>query len=194
MTDSLERLAPAILLLLIALILARTGVGFLRFLRRRRSLREFAAARGWTFHSVLKSDARPPYTRLHELRRTVLLWNVLEGQWNGHAIAAFDRKPRRRLMFTGVLVTSGGRMRSIRADWDAVRHARSRPDLFGPRTTERLAGGPRLFLEADDNVLYVTAGDALDGASLGHLLDLATAIAAAMIEDAGRPRAPVTTG
>jgi hypothetical protein len=46
---------------------------------------------------------------------------------------------------------------------------------------------PPSLLEADDNVLYVTAGDALDGATLGHLLDLATATAAAMIEDAERP-------
>jgi hypothetical protein len=117
MTDSVERLAPAILLLLIALVLLRAGVGLVRLLRRRHSLREFAAAHGWAFHSVLRSNARPPYTRLSELRRTVLLWNVVEGHWNGHAAAAFERQRRRGVMFTGVLVTVGGRMRSLRADW-----------------------------------------------------------------------------
>jgi hypothetical protein len=185
--------APAILVLLIALISARAGVGLMRFLRRRRSLQAFAAAHGWTFHSVLRSDARPPYTRLRELRRTALLWNILEGQWNGHAVAIFDRKPRRRILFTGVLVTVGGRMRSLHADWDAVRHAGSRPDLFGSLTTELLTSGPPLLLEADDNVLYATAGDARDGATLGDLLDLATGIATAMVAEAERAPAISTS-
>ena len=192
MTDFPDWAAPAVLLLLIALASAQAGVGFMRFVRRRRSLQAFAAARGWSFHTVLPSGARPPFTRLRELRRTVLLWNVLEGQWNGHAVATFERKPRRRVLFTGVLVTVGRRMRSLRADWDAVRHARSRPDLFGPLTTERLTGGPALLLEADDNVLYVTAGDARDGETLGHLLDLATPLATAMVEDAEGAPAPST--
>lgn len=186
MTDFPDWGAPAILFLLVGLVSAGAGMGVMRFMRRRRSLQAFAAGRGWRFHTVLRSDARPPYTRLRELRRTVLLWNIVEGHWNGHAVAVFERKPRRRVLFTGVLVTVGGRMRSVRADWNAVRHARSRPDLFGRLTTERLALGPALRLEADDNVLYVTAGDARDGATVGHLLDLATAIADAMVEDAER--------
>ena len=80
-----------------------------RALRRRRAFRDFAAARHLQFVGTIPSDARAPYTRIDKVRRAVLLWNVIEGQWDGLPVRLFDmpeRFPRGRRT-TAILVTVG---------------------------------------------------------------------------------------
>jgi len=74
------------------------------WLKRRASLREFAATHGFRYRGTLASDKYEPYKWFGYVGRAVLLYNVMEGRWNDFDVALFDFGMRRGTC-TGVIVS-----------------------------------------------------------------------------------------
>ena len=150
-----------------------------RALRRRRAFRDFAAARHLQFAGTIPSDARAPYTRIDKVRRAVLLWNVIEGQWDGLPVRLFDmpeRFPRGRRT-TAILVTVGD-----------ILHR-------GAEAERAITAIPKVRIETNFDVVCVSPMRQLEAAELATWLSSAVTIARAMERDAkAEARPDASTG
>ncbi len=140
----------------------RTG----RALQRRRAFRDFAAAQHLQFAGTIPSDARAPYTRIEQVRRAVLLSNVVEGLSDGLPIRLFDMPSRHGPRWTVVLVTVEGTLRR------------------GAGAERVIAAGPTALIETNLDVLCVSPQRRLDASEFAAWLTFATALATAMERDA----------
>ena len=142
-------------------------------LRRRRAFREFAAAQHLRFVGTIPSDARAPYTRIGRVRWAVLLWNVMEGQWDGLPIHVFDMPTERRSPpWTMVLVIVEGTLRR------------------GAGAERAIAAGPAALIETNLDVLCASPRRRLDTSELAAWISFATTLAKAMERDA-KEAAPI---
>ena len=124
------------------------------------------------FVGTIPSDARAPYTRIERVRWAVLLWNVMEGQWNGLPIRLFDMPRGRALGWTMVLVTVEGTLRR------------------GAGAERAIAAEPAALIETNLDVLCVSPRRPLDASELAAWLSFATRLARAMERDA-KEEAPI---
>lgn len=156
--------------------------------QRRRAFQDFAAAQHLEFVGTIPSDARSPYTRFGLVRWAVLLFNVLEGQWDGLPICLFDMPHERRSPhWTTILVTVEGTLRrgagaeraiaSEAPGW--VRLRDSAVDVLIETSAE-----PSLKLTRGLDVLCVSPRRLLDASELAAWLSFATTLAKAMERDA----------
>jgi len=160
--------APWLGMIVISSPLWLLGLYLLRqALQRRRAFKAFAAARQLEFVGTIASDARAPYTRFRLVRRQVLLWNVIEGRWDGLPIHLFDtRRGRRSSDLTMVIVTVEG-------------------ELHRGRATEGvIAAGPAALIETNVDALCVWPDRRLTPSELAAWLSFATTLAKAMERDA----------
>jgi hypothetical protein len=162
--------APWVGVFLLSLPLWPFGLWGLRKSRaRRRAFQDFAAARNFRFVGTILSDVRAPYTRLRGVRAQGMLRHVVEGQSNGLSIYLFDGQPQSRSyppFGTMVLVTVEGKLRR------------------GTAAERTIASGPAALIEADIDVLLVSAERYLDASELSAWLWFATTLAKAMERDA----------
>jgi hypothetical protein len=135
-------------------------------LQRRRAFQAFAAARQFQFLGTIASDARAPYTRFHQVKRAVLLSNVVEGQAEGVPVRVFDMPTGGTLRWTMILVTVEG-------------------TLLRGTEAERLiaAGPPAALIEANLDVLGVSPKRPLAPSELSTWVAFAIALAKAMERD-----------
>lgn len=139
-------------------------------LQRRRAFRDFAKAHRLEFVGIIPSDKRAPHTRIELVRWAVLLWHVVEGQWDGLPVSVFDMPSRGGSPWTMALVTVEGTLRR------------------GAYAEAVIAARPALSIQIEFDVLCVSAMQRLDVAELGALLAFATALAKAMERDAEEAR------
>jgi hypothetical protein len=135
-------------------------------LHRRRAFRDFAEAQQLEFVGIIPSDKRAPYTRIKLVRWAVLLWNVVEGQWDGLPIYLFDMPRNRSSTWTMVLVTVDGTLRR------------------GAAAERAIAPGPSALIETNLDVLCISPRRRLDVSELAEWLSFATTLAKAMERDA----------
>ena len=155
-------------------------------LRRRRAFREFAAARHLRFVGTIPSDARAPYTRIGRVRWAVLLWNVMEGQWDGLPIYVFDMPTERRSpSWTMVIVIVEGTLRRGAGAERAIAAGLPRGSLGEGQ-------GPAALIETNLDVLCVSPRRKLDTSELAAWISFATTLAKAMERDA-KEAAPIDT-
>src|SRR4051812_42046898 len=101
------------------------------WVKRRGRMREVASAAGVRFRGTLPSDKYDPYKRFRWVRRSVLLYNVIEGRWDGFDIAIFDYYASRGTTSTGVII-------SLATDSSSVTVTPGAPtDGLGPRTVSQ---------------------------------------------------------
>ena len=137
-----------------------------RALQRRRTFRDFAAARHLEFVGTVASDARAPYTRIDRVRRAVLLSNVIEGQWDGLPVRVFDMSKGRRMGQTTVILLTVE---------DILRR--------GAEAERAIAAGPQALIETNLDVLCVSPKRPLDAAELATWLSFAATVGKAMERD-----------
>lgn len=89
------------------LVLVVVSFAVIRFgpqLKRRASLRGFAASHGLRYRGTLPSDKYEPYKSFYDVCSAVLLFNVMEGSWDDFDVALFDFSRGGRTC-TGVIVS-----------------------------------------------------------------------------------------
>ena len=135
-------------------------------IRRRRERQDFAAERRLRFLGTIASDARPPYTNFTQVRRSVLLSNVMEGEADGLPVRLFDLNPGYSPRWTAILVTVEGRLHR------------------GARAEGLIAGKTEALIETNLDVLFVSPKRLLAAAELSPWLAFAIELAKALEEDA----------
>ena len=173
-------------LLIIALVPA---VLLRRWTSRRAALRRVAAAHGLTFRGLLPSDTYTPYTRFEDVRRGVLLDNVMEGRWNGFDVAVFDlpRRTQKRIGAIVALPRDGTRFQVLRSpnqtwvgtvpahseEWTVVNEGL--PDV-GPETVVREAftGSAAAGIGVRTAALLRTNGEISVETNVGYAFVLST--------------------
>src|SRR5215471_18610695 len=83
-------LSPLVAIIIFGTICGVAVYVFARWLARRTALRDFARAHALQYRGVLPSDKYVPYTQFYSVRNGMLLYNAMEGMWDGFAIALFD--------------------------------------------------------------------------------------------------------
>lgn len=186
---------------------------FARWLARRTALRDFARAHALQYRGVLPSHKYVPYTQFYSIRSGVLLYNAMEGIWDGFAIALFD-VPLRGGPGTSAIVTvphdctqfevipdalnpprtaigqrSGNWSRVTLPHTDlpgvVVREATegSAAEAIGPRTVALIRDGLPARLETNCGYLLVNAVRVIAPDDLPGFLRFATAAARALQAD-----------
>ena len=161
-----------------AAVLALVGypvVRFARWLKRRSTLREFAATHGLRVRGMLPSDKYEPYRRFRKVRQAVLLYNVMEGHWKDFEIALFDFP--RQGTWTGVIVSVPNDHTQFEAG----------PGLAAPRVGSRTAAAlrsdPSMFAETQVGYLYASPQRLVGVDALPELLGFALTVARALNDD-----------
>jgi hypothetical protein len=137
-------------------------------LMRRRAYRDFAEARHLKFAGVIPSDARAPYTRIPLVRSAVLLFHVVEGEWDGLPIRLFEMPWGRR----------GG------SDWTTIIVAVEGRLHPGPETERVIAARPEVAIRTNLDVLCLSPGRRLVASEFADWLSYTVALAKAMEHDA----------
>jgi hypothetical protein len=111
LTDFLRVLSPDPLAAVFYAVGLTTGaimivVWLRRAIRQRRGFRRFAAAHNLKFAGTRASDAEQPFTLFERVRTSVLLFNVVEGMWQGIPVAVFEFNVAHGTVWTAVIATT----------------------------------------------------------------------------------------
>ena len=172
-------------------------------------MRRFAAGHQFRFRGVLPSDKYAPYTAFQRVKRSVLLYMVMEGRWNNFDVALFDYNRRRGVSYVGVIVpipddgtcfeiavraltSARGTRASLEdaglASWVVISEPipGSAAAAIGPHTAALLRDGPLVSLETNLGYLFLTPKPRVAPDRVPDFLDYATSVARALGTDAHR--------